>query len=123
MNKYVITALFTVLLISIGQLFCKLGANALDYRIKDMDISHNIRSLIGNKYLLLAIFIYILSAVLWIYTLSKIELSSAYIVTSLGFPIILLLSVIFLKEHITVYKMSSVILIILANVILFIGEK
>lgn len=123
MSKYIITAFFTVLLISVGQLLFKLGANSLGPRLEDMNISHHVRSLISNKYLLFAICVYVLSTVLWIYTLSKIELSSAYIVTSLSFPIVLLLSSIFLGEHITLYKISGVMLIILANIILFIGEK
>jgi drug/metabolite transporter (DMT)-like permease len=122
MNRYVITAFLTIVLISIGQILFKLGANTLDTRFESINMQR-ILTIISNKYLLCAIFIYILSTIFWIYTLSKLELSFAYFMMSLSFPIILLLSVIFLHEPLSVYKISSVGLIILANIILVIGEK
>ena len=122
MNKYILTALLTIFLISIGQILFKLGANTLDSRFEILNISQ-ILNIVSNKYLIFAIFIYILSTTLWIYTLSKLELSFGYILMSLSFPIILILSSIVLHEEISFYKIISVTLIVLANIILCIGEK
>ncbi len=126
MNRYIVAAFLTIILISIGQILFKISANTLDSRVEGTNVHINVQQikiLISNKYLFFAVFIYILSTVTWIYTLSKIELSLAYLSMSLSFPIILLLSGIFLHEEISSTKIVSVALIILANIILFIGEK
>ncbi len=122
MNKYILTALLTIFLISIGQILFKLGANTFDSRYEIINISQ-ILNMVRNKYLIFAVFIYILSTILWIYTLSKLELSYGYILMSLSFPIILILSSIVLHEEISFYKIISVSLIVLANIILIMGEN
>jgi len=66
MNKYIIYAIITVILISIGQVLFKFSS-------KDLKIE-NIYDIIGfilNKYLIAALIIYIFSTALWIITLSK----------------------------------------------------
>ena len=42
MNKYVISALLTIVLISIGQILFKLGANTLDFRFDNININYAI---------------------------------------------------------------------------------
>ena len=118
MNRYIIYALVTVVLISLGQVLLKLSS-------EDLEIGnvHDIIGYICNRYLVLALIIYIISAALWIFTLSKMELGFSYLLLSLSYPLILLLSHTFLQEELSRYKLFSTLLILLANAILLYGEN
>ena len=118
MSRYVIYALVTVILISIGQLLFKLSSK--DLRIENV---HDMTGFIFNRYLIIALIIYIISAALWIFTLSKMELGFSYLLLSLSYPLIFLLSYIFLHEELSSYKLFSILLIILANALLLYGDK
>ena len=118
MNRYIIYALITVILISIGQVLFKLSSK--DLKIENV---HGIIGFIFNRYLILALIIYIISTALWIFTLSKMELGFSYLLLSLSYPLIFLLSHIFLQEELSSYKLFSILLILLANVILLYGDK
>jgi drug/metabolite transporter (DMT)-like permease len=113
MDRYIIYALATVILISVGQVLFKLSSK--DLKVENI---HDIIGFIFNKYLILALLIYIFSTALWIFTLSKMELGYSYLLLSLSYPLILLLSNIFLHEELSSYKMLSVLFILLANAIL-----
>ena len=57
------------------------------------------------------------------FTLSKMELGFSYLLLSLSYPLIFLLSHIFLHEELSSYKLFSILLIILANALLLYGDK
>jgi drug/metabolite transporter (DMT)-like permease len=118
MNRYIICALVTVILISIGQVLFKLSSK--DLKIENF---HDIIGFILNRYLILALIIYVISTALWIFTLSKMELGFSYLLLSLSYPLILLLSHILLQEELSSYKLFSILLILLANVTLLYGDK
>jgi len=117
MNRYIIYALVTVILISLGQVLFKLSS-------KDLKIEHiqDITGFILNRYLILALIIYIISTALWIFTLSKMDLGFSYLLLSLSYPLVLLLSHTFLQEELSSHKLFSILLIILANAILLYGD-
>ena len=118
MNRYIIYALVTVILFSIGQVLFKFSS-------KDLEIEHiqDIIGLVFNKYLMAALIIYIFSTALWVFILSKMELGYSYLLLSLSYPLILLLSNIFFQEELSTYKLLSVVLILFANLILLYGDN
>jgi drug/metabolite transporter (DMT)-like permease len=118
MNRYIICALVTVILISIGQVLFKLSSK--DFKIENF---HDIIAFILNRYLILALIVYVISTALWIFTLSKMELGFSYLLLSLSYPLILLLSHIFLQEELSSHKLFSILLILLANAILLYGDQ
>jgi drug/metabolite transporter (DMT)-like permease len=118
MNRYIIYALITVILISFGQVLFKFSSK--DLKVENI---HDIIVFILNKYLIFAIMIYIISTALWIFTLSKMELGFSYLLLSLSYPLILILSHIFFQEEISSYKLFSILLILLANAILLYGDQ
>jgi len=122
MNKYIIFAFISVLLISVGQILLKYSTKTLDLSTENLNYNE-IKKIISNQYLILAIFIYMVSAVLWTYTLAKMDLSFAYLLLSISSPIVIILSGIFLQEMITSYKIVGTILILIANIIIFTGAK
>ena len=62
--------------------------------------------------ILLGLFLYVLSSVLWVMILSKVDLSIAYPLLSLGYILILFLSWAFLHETISPVRLAGVVLII-----------
>lgn len=118
MDRYIIYALSTFILISLGQVLFKLSSK--DLKVENI---HDIIGFILGKYLILALIIYIISTVLWIVTLSKMDLGYSYLLLSLSYPFVLILSHLFLQEEISSYKLVSILLIVLANAILLCGDK
>ena len=74
MDRYIIYALSTFILISLGQVLFKLSSK--DLKVENI---HDIIGFILGKYLILALIIYIISTVLWIVTLSKMDLGYSYL--------------------------------------------
>jgi drug/metabolite transporter (DMT)-like permease len=120
MNNYTAFGFITIILISIGQVMLKLATKTINISNKT-SYTTIFMNLVKNKYLIIALFIYIVAAILWVYTLSKLDLSFAYFLISLSFPIVIVLSYYFLQENVTVYKIIGIFLIIIANVIILYG--
>jgi multidrug transporter EmrE-like cation transporter len=61
---------------------------------------------------LLGLFFYAISTVFWLVALSKIELSVAYPMLSVGYILLMIISYILLNETITVYKVIGTLLVV-----------
>lgn len=110
--------LFGILLGSIAQVLLKKG-------MKDNQVQLSLKSLLPtlikiytNKFVFLGSLIYVLSTLIWIGIISKVELSYAYPMVSLNFVIVAILSKIFFKEHVTKTRWLSIFLIIFGVVLL-----
>lgn len=57
--------------------------------------------------------LHVLALVAWLYALSNVDISYAYPFISLGFGVVLLISFLFLGEHISVVRLTGVILIVI----------
>jgi drug/metabolite transporter (DMT)-like permease len=62
----------------------------------------------GNIFLWLAFCCYGLSIVLWMAVLSRVEVSFAYVFSSLGYILVILLGALFLKEHISLIRAAGI---------------
>jgi len=87
-----------------GSLYLKLGSKKTNKKIA---------SFLMNKNLIKGIVFYILSTIIYIYLLKKIELSILYPITSLTYIWVLMLSKTHLNEKVSNTKMMGVSLIIL----------
>ncbi|PJC68281.1 hypothetical protein CO015_04585, partial [candidate division WWE3 bacterium CG_4_8_14_3_um_filter_42_11] len=88
--------LISVCLGVLGQLSMKYGTN----QIGAIDFAQPLQFLaqaFTNLYVLAGLTLYAISSVLWIITLSRVDLSFAYPLISLGYILILFLSALFLK--------------------------
>lgn len=103
-----IIALISILLGSIAQYLLKIGMTSVN-----LDKKLIIKSLVTNIPLLGGISCYGLSMIFWLYVLSKLELSKAYPLVSLGYVFTLLLGYFLLHEPVNNYKILGVSLIIL----------
>jgi len=105
----------SMILAIIGQFLLKKG-------ILLSNLVPNVESLIKTIFSPLVFFGFIaygVSAIIWLFVLQKFPLSTAYPALSLTYLVIVALSVIFLKEPVTPFKLVGILLIILGVYFLF----
>ncbi len=99
---------------SFAELFWKKGT--LSTGIDDItlgNVAEFLWRLLGSPGFLAGVALYIVNFFLWITVLSKVDLSVAFPTGSTSYIIVALLSIVFLGEHISVYRWSGIILIII----------
>ena len=74
--------------------------------------------LLINPYILVSIFLTLLSGLSWMIAMTKFDISYAYPYTSLGFVLILVCSYYFFGETLSIYKIVGVSCIVLGILIL-----
>jgi len=103
-TKAIIIVILCTLLTSLGQLLIKFGVNKLSFS--------NLITIL-NIHLILGILVYGFAAVLFIGVLRKVDLSLVYPIIGTSFVWVSILSYIFLKETINLFKISGILVIIL----------
>lgn len=107
---YVI-ALVSIMLGSIAQYLLKIGVSSLEWD-RNRGLFVMAKTVLTNINLLGGIACYGLSMIFWLYVLSKLELSKAYPLVSLGYVFTLLLGYFLLHESVNIFKVFGVVLII-----------
>lgn len=113
--------LLTVLVSALAQLCLKIGAAIInDDKITglNLDTILYVLGVLFHPALFLGLCMYALSAVSWIWVLSRVDLSVAYPFVSLSFLLTLLFGVLIFNEPLTTMKVVGTSLIILGCVIL-----
>lgn len=101
-------AFISIFLGALAQYLLKIGTSQLILIRTSL-----IKALFLNIPLLGGLFCYGLSLIFWLYVLSKMELSKAYPMVSLGYVVTLLLGYIFLNEPLSLSKILGVSLIMI----------
>jgi len=116
-----IILLFLIFLIAdtATQIFLKMGATNLgDASFSDIHLFFNyLKDLIGNFYILTAIFFVSIAFLSWLAILSKIDLSKAQIMNSVVYVTVPLTSVLFLEENIQWVQMIGIVCVSLGALI------
>ena len=94
-----------------GQFFIKQAINHIG-PYSSMPLGTFLYKAFTSPMVILGLFLYLLSAALWVMILSKVDLSLAYPLLSLGYILILFISWAFLHETISPTKIAGVVLII-----------
>jgi multidrug transporter EmrE-like cation transporter len=106
--------LLSVFISTLGQIFLKLGATS-EKSIFQTDIGllkmFNITSIFG-------LFLYAVSALLWMVVLKKVELSYAYPMVSLGYVFVFIASYFLFGEAINMTRIAGLVVIIIGIIIL-----
>ena len=107
-----------VILVVIGQTFIKMGMN----KVGGFEW-HNLGSFLvkafTNPLAITGIILYIISSAIWLMVLSKVDLSFAYPMLSLGYVLILIISAIFLHETVGPMRIVGVLLIVIGIIVVF----
>jgi len=118
-------AILTIVIASVGQIILKFGID------KSLN-SHNLKSI--NNFLdfylifsaplvLLGLIFYGLSAFLWIVVLSEFDLSIAYPILGLTYILVLLLSLFFLGESLSILKVTGTLFVLFGVALIGFGSK
>lgn len=100
--------LLNVLFLVSGQLLFKISAKSFNISsLKDLFL------IFTSPILILAILLYGVATLLWVYILSKIDISFAYPIQSLALPVIIIISSFLFQETLTTNKLIGVIIICL----------
>jgi len=75
------------------------------------NLASNLVRILTEPFVLLGLFLYAVSTIFWLIVLSRVDLSYAYPMISIGYVLILVLSWVFLSEHISLVRVLGVLLI------------
>lgn len=99
---------FALILIAIcfsvtGELLLKAGMNAIGV-LTWQNLSANLPRMLGSPKILLGFTGFGLGAFFWLAVLSRVNLSWAYPMLSLGYVLVLIFSALFLREHVSAVR-------------------
>ncbi len=104
--------LAAVSLSALAQLFMKLGVNALgDASAQQLAAVPVILRSVQSPLVWLGLMVYVLSVGLWLYVLSKVDLTVAYPFVGLSFIVTLVFGLAFLGEQVTMPRVLGTLLI------------
>jgi len=109
MNKYFLMLIISVVIASVSQIILKVSANEKHASLLKEYL---------NRRVIAGYALMVLSTLLTIYGMSGVAFKNAPLIESLGYPIVILLSVLFLKEKMTRRRILGTCLI-LAGVVIF----
>lgn len=114
MNIYVFGLIFLgVSLNALAQLFLKAGTNKLGVIfLADANIVENLFRIVFQPYIFAGLASYVISVGIWIVALSKVPVSIAYPMLSMGYIIVLLLGYFWLNEPLSLNKAFGIFVII-----------
>lgn len=113
----IVLILISVFLGAIGQVLVKYGAVNLNLNFTIKYLVPSILSILKNLPVMLGVISYGLSFLLWIKVLSKVELSYAYPMVSLGYIITMVFSYFLFKENISFIRILGVAFIMLGVIL------
>jgi len=120
MTQTYLILLGAILFAVAGQILLKSGMlvlGQLDFSFKN--ILFLLSSIFKNIYILIGLFSYGFSLILWLFALSKLKLSLIYPATSLMYVFVILASWLILKEAINIYQVLGIIIILIGLCFLF----
>lgn len=109
--------LISVFLGALGQILVKLGAVNLQLNFAGINLFKSLGAIITNLPVMLGIISYGVSFLLWIKVLSKVELSYAYPMVSIGYVLVMIFSYFLFKENISLLRILGVVCIIVGVIL------
>lgn len=107
----------SVLIAIFGQIFMKTGMREVGF-ISLSNLAGKFWVMIFNPWVILGLFFYALSAVLWLIILSRKDLSYVYPLISFGYVLVLFLSVLIFKEQVGFWRWAGALVIILGIILI-----
>lgn len=117
--KNFLLIIFSVVLGVGGQIALKYGVGSATAKsssriVSSLDtksITTFLASAAANKFVLLGFALYLISALSWLIILSRVDLSFAYPLISIGYIIIVVLSRLIFNEPVTAYRVAGTLLV------------
>lgn len=115
MRVFDFVAIFvSIFLAVVGQLLLKVGMLRVGkFSFSISSLVQQYAKILLNPFVIAGLFVFVISALVWLYVLSRMELSFAYPFVALNYVLILFGSYFFLKETVTPLKIVGVVVIII----------
>lgn len=117
MSPYILLGINIILGVA-GQFLIKFGVNKVG-GLEELGLVGFLTQAFLSPFVFFGLGLYGISAVLWVILLSKLDLSIAYPALSIGYVLVLLISVLFLGEQVSPIRFASTLLIMAGVVFLF----
>jgi multidrug transporter EmrE-like cation transporter len=117
MSPYILLAINICLGVA-GQFLIKFGVNKLP-SMDSVGLQKFLISAGFSPFVISGIALYAFSSILWVILLSKLDLSVAYPALSIGYVLVLLVSMLFLGEQVSALRFAGVFLIMAGIFIIF----
>ena len=112
--------LLGVLLNATAQLCLKQGMSIIGNVSMDMNgIIALIPKAAFNPYIITGMFFYVISFLVWLIVLSKVEVSIAYPALSIGYVVVAFVGCFFMNEALSTYKIIGIIMICVGTACMF----
>ena len=120
--QFLVLMVYLVAFVSIAfsafaQYLLKIGVSGLSFS-REAGFLNNLKLVVTDWPLIGGISCYVISMVLWLFVLSKMEMSKAYPLVSIGYILTLFLGYFLLDEPLTIAKLVGVSIIVIGVVIL-----
>ena len=118
-----IIIIISVLLNALAQIFLKIGMK----KFAPIDLQNNLLqtsiSIIINPYIIGGFISYGASIILWLWVLSKVEVSLAYPFQALGYILVTILAWLIFHEEINIIRVSALVFITIGLILLALSAK
>lgn len=108
----IVLILIAMSLGAFGQLFMKMGMQAIGQVSVTQIITEKLTQIATEKFIVAGVLLYVLSLGVWLAVLSKSELSFAYPLIGLSYVVVAVLSSVFLHENLTAFRIFGIALIV-----------
>lgn len=106
--------LLSVVINTLAQLLLKLGTNRMgEIHFNWQQLPHLVWQVAFNPYILLGLTCYVASVVSWLVVLSKIDVSVAYPLVSLGYILTAIAGYYFFHEAMSITRISGIVVILI----------
>jgi drug/metabolite transporter (DMT)-like permease len=105
---------------ALGQVSMKAGMRQVQ-QIDDFSDLLNLSTVMqifGNFYVMGGLFLYMVSAFLWLGALSTLDVSSMYPLLSLAYVVTAVFAVVFLGEMVTIYRWAGIALVVIGCILI-----
>jgi drug/metabolite transporter (DMT)-like permease len=120
MVSMVIIILASILLGSFGQISLKHGMNKIDV-IGIRQILINVFKVFKNPFIIMGIFFYATSSLMWLFAMTRLDISFMYPLVSLSYLFTTIFAIMFLNEKVKSKRWVGLTLIILGAVLMMFG--
>jgi len=115
MHPYVLI-IISIVLGACGQIVMKMGTSQL--AVSGLSIMNQLLKYFTNIPILTGLVLYTLSAVVWIFAISKVQLSVAYPMVASGYVLVVILSYLLLHEPVSSLRILGLIVVVAGVVII-----
>ncbi len=115
MHPYILI-IISIVLGACGQIIMKMGTSQLT--VSGLSIMNQLLKYFTNIPILTGLVLYTLSAVFWIFAISKVQLSVAYPMVASGYVLVVILSYLLLHEPVSSLRILGLIVVVAGVVII-----